>query len=318
MNCRTRSSPSPSMSIAPRPAKCTMRCTRCIGQSTLMQWWFASPSRRTSGSPHSGHCDGNFQRRAPFASLREDRTDDLGDDVAGAPDDDRVALAHVLARDVVLVVQRGERDVGAADEDGLEHRERGRPSGPPDADHDVAQDRGLLFRRELVGDRPARRARRRSPSPPAGRGRRPSRRHRRCRSRARGASPPCRSQNANTASSSSNASMFGLTGKPSSRQPVERLGVRAQPRPALERTGLVAEHGQVARRGDARVLLAQAARGGVAGVDEEPLPRLALAPVQLLERRERHEHLAAHLEQCPARACPSAVSGWRRSCAGSR
>ena len=45
----TRSSPRPSMSIAPRPAKCTIRCTRCAGQSTLTQWWFASPSSRTSG-----------------------------------------------------------------------------------------------------------------------------------------------------------------------------------------------------------------------------------------------------------------------------
>ena len=51
------------MSIAPRLAQCTSRCTRCAGQSTLTQWWFASPSTRTSGWPHSGHFVGNFQRR---------------------------------------------------------------------------------------------------------------------------------------------------------------------------------------------------------------------------------------------------------------
>src|SRR5207244_11126463 len=40
----------------------------------------------------------------------------------------------------------------------------------------------------------------------------------------------------------------------------------------------------------------QAARRRVAGVGEQPLAGRALTPVELLERRERHEHLAPHLE----------------------
>ncbi len=91
--------------------------------------------------------------------------------------------------------------------------------------------------------------------------------------------------------------MCSFTGKPSSRSHVERLLVRAQTRAALLRAELVRVEGEVAGGGDARILLAQAARGRVARVREQPLARLALAPVQRLERGEGHEHLAAHLEQ---------------------
>ena len=45
-----------------------------------------------------------------------------------------------------------------------------------------------------------------------------------------------------------------------------------------------------------RVLLAQRAGGGVARVDEEPLPQLGLALVHRLELGDRHVDLAAHLE----------------------
>ena len=57
-------------------------------------------------------------------ALGEHRTDDLGDDVAGLAHDDGVADAHVLARHLVLVVQRREPDGGTADEHRLELRER--------------------------------------------------------------------------------------------------------------------------------------------------------------------------------------------------
>ena len=100
---------------------------------------------------------GELPAARPLRPLGEDRADHFGDDVTGVPHDDGVARTHVLARDVVLVVQRRERDVRAADEHRLEHRERRRPSGAADAHHDVPEDRGLLLGRELVGDRPARR-----------------------------------------------------------------------------------------------------------------------------------------------------------------
>ena len=52
------------------------------------------------------------------------RRDDLRDHVAGAQDDHVVAGADVLAREVLLVVQRRRLHGDAADVDGLERRER--------------------------------------------------------------------------------------------------------------------------------------------------------------------------------------------------
>ena len=79
-------------------------------------------------------------------------------------------------------------------------------------------------------------------------------------------------------------------------QPVERLLVRPQRGTALLHAELVRKERQIARRGDARVLLAQAARRRVPGVGEQPASGFALPTVELLERRERHEDLAPHLE----------------------
>ncbi len=72
--------------------------------------------------------------------------------------------------------------------------------------------------------------------------------------------------------------------------------MRSQRGPAVLHTELVGVEGEVAGRGDARVLLPETPRGGVARVDEETIADVALTPVELLERRQRHEHLAAHLE----------------------
>ncbi len=51
-------------------------------------------------------------------------------------------------------MQGGPLDVGAADEDRLEHGVGRGPAGTADRDHDVEQRRGALLGRELVGDRP--------------------------------------------------------------------------------------------------------------------------------------------------------------------
>ncbi len=91
---------------------------------------------RLVGTP--GTCVGNFHRRAPLLALGEHRADHLGDDVTGLAHDDGVADAHVLARDLVLVVQRRHADGGTADEHRLEHRERRGAPGAADAHHDVA------------------------------------------------------------------------------------------------------------------------------------------------------------------------------------
>ena len=87
----------------------------------------------------------------------DDRPDDLGDDVAGLLEDDPVADADVLAPDLVEVVEGGPRDGRAGDLDRRQVGDRRERPGPPDVRDDVLDDGLDLLRRELVGDRPARR-----------------------------------------------------------------------------------------------------------------------------------------------------------------
>ena len=90
-------------------------------------------------------------------ALGEHRTDDLRDDVAGAPHDDDVAVADVLAPDIVFVVQASRCltvtppiCTGSRSAYGLSVPVR------PTLIADVEQPRRRLARAELVGDRPAR------------------------------------------------------------------------------------------------------------------------------------------------------------------
>src|SRR5690348_8321086 len=62
------------------------------------------------------HREGTRIRR----TLLRYHRDDLRDDVAGALHDDHVAVAEILARDLILVVQRRAGDDDAADIDRLE------------------------------------------------------------------------------------------------------------------------------------------------------------------------------------------------------
>ena len=50
--------PSPSMSIAPRPPKCTMRSKVCAVQAMLVHLVTASPSSRRTSLPQAGHSFG--------------------------------------------------------------------------------------------------------------------------------------------------------------------------------------------------------------------------------------------------------------------
>src|SRR6185312_3579890 len=101
---------------------------------------------------------GEGERLAAARALLRHHRDHLRDDVAGALDDDMIALADVLAGDLVLVVQGGAADDDAADGDWLQLGHRGQRAGAADLDRDRAQDRLRLLGRELVGERPARRA----------------------------------------------------------------------------------------------------------------------------------------------------------------
>ena len=102
--------------------------------------------------------------------LVEHDVDHLRDHVAGALDDDGIAdpdiaaLAQLLAvaadaLDVVLIVQRDVLHDDAADADRLKLADRREGAGAPDLDLDIPEHGHGALGRELVRDRPARRAR---------------------------------------------------------------------------------------------------------------------------------------------------------------
>ena len=84
------------------------------------------------------------------------RADDLRNHVAGPLDDDDVALADLLAVDVLLVVERRAGDGDAADLDGLEDGPGIESAGATDPDVDLQQLRLRGHRRPLERTRPAR------------------------------------------------------------------------------------------------------------------------------------------------------------------
>ncbi len=88
--------------------------------------------------------------------LLQHRTEDLRDHVARALHDHGVADAHVLARDLVLVVQRGARNQHAADIHRLQIGDRRERAGAADLDRDVFQHRRRLLGGEFPRGRPAR------------------------------------------------------------------------------------------------------------------------------------------------------------------
>ena len=112
------------------------------------------------GVAAAGRADrGKAESLGALRPLLFNDAENLRNDVAGALDDHRVADAHVLARDLVLVVQRGVLHDDAADGDRLELGDRRQRAGAADLDLDVAEDGGRLLGGEFVGDGPARRAR---------------------------------------------------------------------------------------------------------------------------------------------------------------
>ena len=91
-------------------------------------------------------------------ALVEHGTHDLGNHVACLVHDDGVALAHVLAANLVDVVQRGARDGGAGDRHRVELSDRREHTGAAHLDANLAQDGLLFLGRKLKGNGPARRA----------------------------------------------------------------------------------------------------------------------------------------------------------------
>ena len=156
MSCAISDSPSPSMFIAPRDAKCSSPRCSFAGHDVFSQRQTASPSSRTQLTAAARAGRRHHPRLAVRRPPAEHRPDDSRDDIAGLLDDDPVAFADVLAREVVGVVQRRHRDRRAGQEHRFEHRERRDRAGAPDVDLDLSQQRRLLFRRKLERDGPAR------------------------------------------------------------------------------------------------------------------------------------------------------------------
>ncbi len=147
------------MSIARRDAKWNSACVRCAAQvSSPVQRATASPSSRTMSEPQIGQCVGIFHGFVFAGRVLDHDAHDFRNHVAGATHDHGIADAHVEPRDLVGVVQRRIRHGDAADLHRREARGRRRRARAADVDFDRLDGRLLFLRRELVRDRPARRA----------------------------------------------------------------------------------------------------------------------------------------------------------------
>ena len=249
--------------------------------------------RRVAGGTASGRL-GRLRAVLPLLRLRRGRHH-LRDHVARAHHDHLVAVAHILALEVLLVVQRGELDRDARHLHGLEHGEGDHVAGPAHVPSNLVERRRGGHRRELPGDRAARLAphhaeaalqlevvhlhdhavdlevERVAPRLPSATGGGQSvdvvvHRH------------------------------VGAHLEPVFVHPVERLLLRLEGH-ALERAHAVAPDRQRARRGKLRVELADRAGGRVARVGERGQPGRGAVLVELGEVGARQVYLAAHLEQ---------------------
>ena len=97
-----------------------------------MQRMTTPSSSRLAGAPQTGQSVGKDVRLLRAGALAGDDGDDLGDHVARAAHEDVIALAHVLALQLVLVVQRGAADHHATHLHRLQegHRASARRCGP--------------------------------------------------------------------------------------------------------------------------------------------------------------------------------------------
>ncbi len=94
------------------------------GHARFGQRCMTSPSGFTTRTPQSGHAAGILHSTVPSTCFARG-PDDLRDDVAGPLHDHAIALADLLAVDVLFVVQGGRRDRHAADLHRLELRPAG-------------------------------------------------------------------------------------------------------------------------------------------------------------------------------------------------
>ena len=108
------------MSRARRETKCRMDSWTCAGQEAFTQRTATSPGTRTTFSPHAGQRRRQREERRPFRPLLEEDARHFRDHVARLLDGHGVAHTHVLAREVLEIVERGASDDRAREKDGRE------------------------------------------------------------------------------------------------------------------------------------------------------------------------------------------------------
>ena len=304
------------MSIAPLLTKC-LTCWKDwpgqparLGQiektasSGLTRW----ECRRLGISPAAWASPG----ACPSPAL-DQRRDHLRDHVAGAHHDDLVARPHVLARQVLLVVQGGGGDGDAADVDRLQHREGDEVAGAADVPDHLVHLRRRGRRRELPGDRPARLAADDAQLAPE---------------RplvdldhdavdlvvelVAALLPPAAALDHRL--DALVVVGVGVDLEATLAQPLDLLAVGGEVE-ALGRADPVAPDRERPFGGEVGVELADRAGGRVARVGEGRFARLGAPFVQRLEVGDRQVDLAAHLDQRRARR--RCAAGSSRSCAGS-
>ncbi len=255
--------------------------------SLLLETLDGRPAHRAAGR-HS-------ERVRPGRTALQDHADHLRDHVAGTAHDHGVAHADIAAGHFLLVVQGRVRHGHAPDRDRGQARHGRQCSGASDLHLDVQHLRQGLLGREFVRKRKARRARyepkctlrldridlvdhavdvvRQIGTPLA------------C--------TPVKGQQ--TVDAFHGGPLFGYR-YPQGLQPVQQGGLAFRLRRTDQLADSVREKVQAPPRGNARIELPQAARGGVAGIGEFLLAAVALRAVQALKVALVHQHFPPHLD----------------------
>ena len=213
---------------------------------------------------------------------RRHRPDHLRDHIAGAAHDDGVAYPHVLAGYLVLVVERGIGHGRSTDEHRLQNRKGRHGTRSTDVHLDAKQAGRLLLGRKLVRDRPT--------------------------------GAPCREPHLCLLGQwiylhdhavglirqvvTASLGVFdvchhlvevhhdlraGVDRQAVAVEPGQRRAVRLEGGAPLDEAQLIYPYGKSPGGRDRRVFLADRPRGGIPGVDEEPLTGVCLRPVEVVE-----------------------------------
>ena len=130
------------------------------GNAAICHLSFLPHDQRTAARAMRGHLPEGPRRMGKVLFARKSRPHDLRDHVTGLVNHDRIADTHVLASDLVDVVQSRTGNRGTRNRHRVELRNRSEHACAPHLHANLAQDGGFFFRRELEGNGPARGARR--------------------------------------------------------------------------------------------------------------------------------------------------------------